>query len=599
MRCSLSKIPVFARGYAHFKSAVKYAKDVCAGKIVVSESPLLACQKFLSDLEKSKDKSFPFYFDKVEAERVCCFAETLQHVKGKWASAHIESRFFKAEPWQLFILCCVFGWKKRSNGKRRYSEVYIEVPRKNGKSFLSAAIGLYMFLCDHESGAEVYCGATSFDQALHVFNPASQMIERNTALKKKYRIRVMKRSMSLPDGSVFMPIIAKPKDGASPHCSILDEYHEHPTDALYQSQITGIGARDQPIILIITTAGKDIQSPCHEQHDRVLKNQQTKDGELVDEGLFGIIYSIDKDDDPYKIESLIKANPNYGVSVDRDFLERQMTNAIKYVNLRSDYLTKHLDVWVSQKSAYFDILAWQELGNEDLDIRDFETECDCFIAVDMSARFDLTVITTTFVRREKDGLKHLYVFQDSYLPEETVEDVSNPNYKRYQTMMRMDNRNTLSGKLLTITPGAEIDSDFIYAEIEEKIRRYNRLQEVIFDPWESRPIISKLSKNFPKLTILEMQQNTKNLSAGMKEVTGAIMSRRIHHDGNGILTWNMQNVESKTDNNGNEFPTNSNPKINKKDGAVTLIMTANRTENYEPKTSSSELILRGGGFRFF
>lgn len=592
----ISKTPLFARGFKHSRGAVKYAKDVVSGKIPVSESPRLACKKFLEDLERAKSADFPYEWDKVEVERVCCFAECLQHVKGKWASARMEQRFFKTEPWQKFVFGCIFGWKNKKTGLRRYREVYIEIPRKNGKSFLAAVVGLYMFLCDHESGSEVYCGATSLDQAMKVFNPAAQMLQRSEALRKKYGVRIKKRFMELADGSVFCPIVAKPRDGDSPHCSILDEYHEHPTDALYHAQATGQGAREQPIIMVITTAGKNIQSPCYELHDRVMKNQ-TGPEDVMDQSLLGLIYTIDKDDDPFCIESLVKANPNFGVSIEPDYLLRQMNNAVRYVNQRADYLTKHLDFWVSQKNAYFDILAWQELANSQLRIADF-VDCDCFIAVDMSARYDLTVITTGFIRREGDGLKHLYVFQDSYLPQETVEDASNPNFKRYQTMSMIENPNTLSGKLLTVTPGAEIDSHYIFEELNSKIKAYTRVQEVIFDPWEARPIINELAKTYPRLTVLEMTQNTKNLNAGMKELTGAIMSRRIHHDGNAMLTWNMQNVESQTDKNGNDFPTNPNPKVNKKDGAVTLMMVANRTENYEPRTSTAELIKTGRGFRF-
>lgn len=591
-----SKIPVFARGFKHSQGAVRYAKNVNSGKIAACESVRLACKKFLDDLERSKSDDFPYYWDKVEVERVCCFAESLKHVKGKWASQSYEQRFFVTEPWQKFIFGNIFGWKRKSDNKRRYRESYIEVPRKNGKSFFASVIGLYMFVCDHEVGAEVYCGATSLNQAKLVFKPASLMVQGNPFLRQKYKIDVKKTSLSTPDGSIFEPIVGKPKDGASPHCSILDEYHQHPNDELYAAQATGQGARSQPLILVITTAGKDIQSPCHDLHERVIKNQ-TGTEDMMDQSLFGIIYTIDKDDDPFTLESLIKANPNFGVSVDKDYLERQLDNAKKNVSMRSDFLTKHLDFWVAQRDAYFDILAWQELANPDLRIETFRT-CDCFIAIDMSARFDLTTITTVFVRKEDDNLKHLYVFQDTYLPQYTTEDSSNLNYKRYRTMSMIDNPNTLSGKLLTVTPGAEIDSEYIYDELCLKIEAYPNLQEVIFDPWEARQIITMLSKRYKRLKIVEMPQNTKNLSPGMKELSGAIMSKRVHHDGNAILTWNMQNVESKTDHNGNEFPTNHNKAVNKKDGAVTLIMIANRTENYEPRHSLSNRIKDGKGFRF-
>ena len=597
MKCRYDKTPSYAKGYKCTKSAVSYSQDIVSCVIPANRFIQTACKRFLEELEKSKEPDYPYYFDKVAAEKVCAFAETLPHVKGQWARGSLAERHFVTEKWQRFILGNLFGWKRKKDNRRRFKEAYIEVPRKNGKSFLAAVIGLYMLLCDNEPGAEVYCGATTEKQAYEVFKPALQMVRANKPLRDRYHITVKAKSIELPDGSVFEPIIGTPKDGASPHCSILDEYHEHQTDGLYAAQDTGQASRPNSLLTVITTAGKNIASPCHDLHDRAIKNLEDYT-DLHDDALFAAIYGIDPEDDPYTVESLIKANPNYGVSIDLDYIQRRLNDAVKNVAKRNDFLTKHLNVWVSQKAAYFDILKWQELKDPNLDIEEF-TNCDCFMSVDMSAKYDLTVITTLFLRIESDRLKHLYVFQDTYLPEGTLEDTENPNYKRYQTYAETDSKNTLSGKLLTVTPGAEIDTDFIQMEIETKIKKYNALQELVFDAWQARPLINSLSKKFPKLPIVDMQMTAKNLSPGMKEISGAMMSDRIHHDGNGILTWNMQNVESKTDKNDNEFPTNQNPKLNKKDGAVTLIMCASRSENYQPKVNMSRLIMNGGGFRMF
>lgn len=589
-------VPVYAKGFRNYKSALNYATDVIAWKITVCKNVYLVCKQFIDELSREQDKDFPFYFDKISAERICAFASTQQHVKGKWASKPLKDRYVKLEPWQQFLFCCVFGWKKKSTKKRRYKEAYVEVPRKNGKSFISAVIGNYMFLCDGEAGAEVFCMATSLHQADEVFKPAKLMLTRNEKLMSKYRVDVKTRKMELNDGSKFEPIVAKPKDGTSPHCAIIDEYHEHKTDALYQSQMTGLGGRDQPLVLVITTAGKDITSPCHELHDRVI-NEIKLPWDMQDHSLFGLIYSIDEEDDPYTIESLQKANPNYGVSVNDDYLSRQLDTAKKYVALRSDYLTKNLNVWVAQSYAYFDMLTWGELAKPELDINDFKNDIG-FLAVDMSAKFDLTVITVCFVRKEADDQKHLYVFQNTYLPEFTVYDTDNPNYRKYQVMLGTDNKNTTSGKLLTVVPGAETDTDYIYAEICILLNKYNNIRECIFDPWQAVSLMVRLKKDRPRMSVVEMGQTAKNLSPGMKEITGAMLNKRIHHDGNEILAWNMQNVESKTDKNGNEFPQNSNPKVNKKDGAVTLIMCASRISMFDPKPRIADMIKSGGGVRF-
>ena len=583
------KIPLYAKGFKYFKSAVKYAKDVCEGKIIVSESPRLECKRFLTELELQKDKNYPYYFDKVAGEKICSFLETLQHVKGKWARGDIQSRYLHLEPWQCFICVNIFGWKKRIDDLRRYMLAYLELPRKQGKSFFSAGFGLYMFAVDGEAGAEVYCGATSLDQAMHVFKPASLMVERNEFFKKKYKVNVKKEFMDLPDGSIFKPIVGSAHDGSSPHCAILDEVHEHPNDELFQSQITGLGSRDQPLVLLITTAGKNIESFCKEQHDYVFKNQQT---ELKNQDLttFGMIYTIDKDDDPFTLEALKKANPNYGVSCKEDYLLRQLDIAKRSPKDRADYLTKNLNVWLNAKSAFFDMQQWNECADETLNIDDFIND-DLFLSFDLSAKYDMTTIILNFVRKI-NGYKHSYIFMYAYLPTDTIEDVTNFNYKLYQKYVQMQSHNCPYGTLLTPIAGSEVDTDYLYEELVMIIKKFKRVKEIAYDPWRTPSVMNKLAKNFGFLRdrIVEMTQNTKNLNAGMKEAQSAIVSKRIHHDGNPILAWHVSNVISKEDNKGNDFPTKAN-KNAKIDGAVCMIMTQNRVELYNPTHSLTDRIL--------
>lgn len=588
-RLKNSEIPLYAKGFSHFKKAVKYAKDVVSGKIPASESPRLECERFLNELILSEEKEYPYYFDKVAGEKICCFMETLQHVKGKWARGEEQNRYLKLEPWQCFICVNIFGWKKKADGLRRYVLVYLELPRKQGKSFFSAGFGLYMFAVDGEAGAEVYCGATSLDQAMHVFKPACLMVEKNPFFKKKYKVTVKKEFMELPDGSIFKPIIGTAKDGSSPHCAILDEVHEHPNDELYQSQITGLGSRDQPLVILITTAGKDIESFCKEQHDYVFKNQQVpiKEQDLT---TFGMIYSIDKDDDPYTLESLIKANPNYGVSLKEDYLKRQLAIAKRSPKDRADFLTKNLNVWLNAKQAFFDMTQWNDCRDETLDIEDFIND-DLFIAFDMSAKYDLTTITLTFVRRI-NGYKHSFVFIYTYLPTDTIEDISNFNYKLYQKYVQIQSKNCPYGTLITPIAGSEIDTDYLYEELVMIINKFKKIKEIVYDPWRTPSVMNRLAKNYAFLRdrIIEMTQNTKNLNAGMKEMQSAIISKRLHHDGNPILAWCVSNVISKEDNKGNDFPTKAN-KNAKIDGAVCEIMAQNRIELYNPVKTLTERIL--------
>ncbi|WP_227671289.1 terminase large subunit domain-containing protein [Klebsiella variicola] len=224
--------------YPNVNAANQYARDIVGGKILACQLTILACQRHLDDLERAKDPHWPYRFDKNKAERFLRFAQKMPHTSGEWARRKLRIEF---EAWQKFALGVPFGWVHKKTGLRRFSEIYIEVPRKNGKSAIAAAVGNYMFCADGEHGAEVYCGATTEKQAWKVFSPALQMVKKLPALRQKFSIKPWAKKMTRPDGSVFAPVIGDPGDGDSPSCAIIDEYHEHTTDALYTTMTTGNG----------------------------------------------------------------------------------------------------------------------------------------------------------------------------------------------------------------------------------------------------------------------------------------------------------------------------------------------------------------------
>ena len=211
----------------------------------------------------------------------------MPHVKGEWARKRMT---LKLEPWQKFILSTLFGWKRAKDGLRRFREAYIEVPRKNGKSCFVAPMGLYMLVADGEEGAEVYSGATTEKQAWEVYGPARIMAKRAEGFMEHYGVDVRAKNMNLiGSASRFEPLIGDPGDGASPHCAIVDEYHEHDSPRLYDTMITGMGARRQPLIIVITTAGFNLGGPCY---DMRLRAGKVLDRTLQDEELFAIVYTI-------------------------------------------------------------------------------------------------------------------------------------------------------------------------------------------------------------------------------------------------------------------------------------------------------------------
>ena len=253
---------------------------------------------------------------------------------------------------------------------------YWEIPRKNGKSILAAGIGLYMLTADGEFGAEVYAGATTEKQAWEVFKPAKLMMQRSEKFAARLGVEVTAKVLLRPgDGGKFEPIIGNPGDGASPSCAIVDEYHEHPTPALLDTMETGIMAREQPLILIITTAGQNTASPCYDKRDEAIKVLERT---TEDEHLFACIFGIDPGDDWADPKSLIKANPNYGVSVDADILQAQQRTAMLNPLQQNKFKTKHLNVWTSVMAGVMNMQQWELCKDTDLD--------DCLLYTSPSPR---------------------------------------------------------------------------------------------------------------------------------------------------------------------------------------------------------------------
>lgn len=545
------------------KKAIKYAKDVIAGKIPACRFIVKNCQQFIDDLEKQSAVKFPYYFDEVKAEKACKFIQYLPHTKGEWAS---KRQNITLEPWQLFIIANTFGWLRKSDNLRRYREVYVEVPRKNGKSAISAGVGLYMFCMDNEFGAEVYSGATTEKQAWEVFRPARLMCKKTDLLCSTFGIEVNASNLNRPtDGSRFEPLIGSPGDGASPSCAIVDEYHEHKNDELYTTMLTGMGARKQPLMFIITTAGYNIEGPCYDKRREVIEKLS---GAIPNDELFGVIYTIDEDDDWTDESVLRKANPNFDVSVYGDYLISQQNKAINNARLTNTFKTKHLNVWVSAKESYFNMVSWENCKDETLSLEDFQGD-DVVLGLDMARKLDMNSLVKVFAR-VIDGKRHYYcIAPEFFVPEDTIYNTDTALKRVVDKYQKWVN----SGHL-TATDGAEVD----YREIEEVIKDTNqehRISCVAIDPHGAIAISHNLADE--GLNPITITQNYTNLSDPMKELEAAIESGRFHHDGNPIMTWCIGNVVGKTVPGNDDVvrPIKEIPE-NKIDGAVALMMAIGR-----------------------
>jgi len=543
--------------------AQKFARDVVRGKVPCCRYVKLACQRHLDDLEKSRGRDFPYRFDAVKAEKKLRFIEVLPHTKGEWAQKHQR---VKLEPWQCFGIAVTFGWVRKKNGLRRFRESYWEVPRKNGKSVIAAGVGLGMFCADGEFGAEVYSGATTEKQAWEIFRPARLMVNRTPELKDLLGIEVNAANMNRPeDGSRFEPIIGNPGDGASPSCALVDEYHEHDADDLYVTMQTGMGARRQPLMFIITTAGYNIAGPCYDKRTEVI---EMLEGLVPNDELFGWIWTIDKDDDWTDSLVLAKANPNIGVSVYEDYLAAQQEQAIRRARFTGPFMTKHLNVWTAAKVGFINMAKFMAAPCQDTSLSlDQFKGWDCVLGFDLAAKVDLTAMVKLFYR-DIDGWRHYYCVAPTFwVPEETVQGTENRRVAdRYQTWVA-------SGHLIQ-TDGAEIDYRDILAEALE-VNELAPVESCPIDPHGAANLSHQLDdEGLNPITVI---QNYTNMSDPMKELEAAVLSGRFHHDGHPIMTWCVGNlIAKKMPGSDDVMRPIKQGDDNKIDGAVALIMAIGR-----------------------
>lgn len=522
--------------HRHIQDINDYILDVLDGTVPVCEYVKLAAQRHLDDLKRSEDRDYPFEFSHDACIAFLNFCELHYHVKGPWAGTKI-----RLEPWQKFVFGVPFGWLYKKTGLRRFREIYAEICRKNSKSTAAALVGLYMGAEDCTGAPEIYSGATTEKQAKEVFEPAWKMAYKNEDFQRYYKINLTGTSKNptgiyfLKNGGKFVPIIGNPGDGPSPSCSITDEYHEHPTNAQYNSMVTGMGSREQPLRLIITTAGEDTSRPCYEKRSDCIKMLQNV---LPNDELWAVIYTIDEKDNWEDFGVWKKANPNMGVSVFTDFLEARHKEALTKKERQSIIKCKHLNIWSSLGGgkAFVNMPDWNKLADKSLNIDDFEDQ-ECAMGVDLASKIDMAACVKVFRRDGK-----YYVFPKCYLPEKTVERSENEHYRRWAGQ----------GHLI-VTPGARIDFEYIEDDIRADIVRY-QLRGLGYDPQESNYLINNLTRENDNITCVEIGQNASILNGPMKEFEALVESGGIVHDGNPVLSWMVSNVIKKQSRNKKYYP---------------------------------------------
>jgi phage terminase large subunit-like protein len=537
----------------------QYPRDVLDGKILVNKWIRLACERHFSDLANAKELGF--YFDYEEAEFVFDFFGLLNLWEGEWAGEP-----FILEPWQKFMIGSLFGWKQLKDGFRRFRTVYWEVARKNAKSTTAAGIGIAMLVVDGEPGAQIYSAATKRDQAKIIFDSAKNMVEASPSLRG--RVEVLRNNMNvLKTNSRFQPLSADAKkmDGFSTSCALVDELHAHPNRRMYDVIETSTGARRQPMMVNVTTAGYDRFSICYEMHGYA---KQILEGVIQDESFLALIYALDEKDDKNKTPAddwrdetkWIKANPNLGVSCKLDDLRRKCNKAEQLPSAQNAFRNLHCNEWTEQSERWLDIAVWDENGEE------FDPDVllgrECYAGLDLAKTTDLTALALLFPPEEYETSWKVLI--KYWIPNDNIRARVEKDKVPYDVWRDQ--------KLIQTTEGNVTDYKFIFSDTMEWCEKYN-VKELAFDRMFANEITQKLQEE--GVEVVPFGQGFLSMAAPCEELERMLLGKLLNHNNHPVLRWNASNVAIKKDPAGNKKP-DKEKSTEKIDGIVALLMAIGR-----------------------
>lgn len=496
-----------------------------------------------------------YHFDKPLADRAeRFFASILRHTSGQWAG-----KPFALEKWQRQIVRDIVGWR-RADGTRKYRMVYLEVPRKNGKTAMGAGLALLFLTLMGEQRGEIYSCAADTDQAAICFDTAKSMTLANSKLASG--ITAFRRSLYFAKTSSNYRILsadAHTKHGYGPSVVLFDELHAQPNRDLWDVMLSGMGARKEPLTIVMTTAGYDTNSICYEQHEYARK---VLDGIIQDETFYPVIYAADPEDDWTSPKVWKKANPNYGVTVSADFLAQECKRAQETPAYENTFRRLYLNQWTQQESRWMPMEKWLACHCEDWPALDRRS---CYAGLDLSTRYDLTALVLVFPPLKEDD--PYFVEPHFWIPRSQMMERIRRDRVPYDAWER-------SG-FVHVTEGDIVDYAFVKATVESLGKKY-RIEEIAFDRWGAAGLSTTLQDS--GFALVEFGQGFSSMSAPMKDMMGLVISGKIAHDNNPVLNWNMDAVVAKTDPAGNIKPVKPDraKSANRIDGVVALIMGLDR-----------------------
>jgi phage terminase large subunit-like protein len=511
--------------------AERYIDGVLSGAIAVSKKTRLTFERHRNDLLVAPERGW--YFDRRAAERVFDFCSLLKHSPDKRSWTR-----FEPEPWQAAIIYIVFGWKKR-DGTRRFNYVYIEIPKKNGKTTFAAVFANYLLFFDGEEEAEVYCAATVEKQAHICFDKAKRMIEKSPELAK--RARALTNNVSvLSTGSKMEPLgrDSESMEGINPHAAVIDEYHVFTwkNNIVFENIQSATVNRRQPLVVIITTSGRDKDLPCFEYRALCL---DILSGEKVQDDTFAIIYTLDDDDDWKDPAVWRKANPNWGVSVLPERFEDEFKGALNSRSKEVAFKTKNLNLWVDAPTVWMPDELWMACSHG-LSLADLNGLV-CYGGLDLASHVDIISLALFFPEVKGHPALRFYF----WIPESKVKEKED----------RVDYALWARQGFVTIMPGGIIDTDQVCGDILKIMQEY-RMEGLAYDPYMAHHgVVQGIQKGgFPVDRMDPYIQSIKNMSAPSKEFERMVASGMLEHFNNPVARWMLKNVMLIVDTNENIKP---------------------------------------------
>lgn len=513
-------------------------------------------------------------FDPERVDKVLRAFGLLRHTKGKWAGKPL-----KPDPWQVaYVLAPVFGWVRFDEDADRWvrviRELYVDMPRKNGKSTTLGGIAIYMTAADGENGAEVIAAATTTAQAGFVFAPIKAMCDKAPALKghlKAYATKVVHPATA----SYFQAIssVADAQHGANIHCAVIDELHVHKDAAMVETLETGTGSRDQPLVATITTADDGRPGTIYSRKRNRI--EQLANRVLRDETTYGVVFAAEKTDDPFAEETWRKANPGFGVSPTRSYLAKEAARAQTSPADLAKFLRLHLGIRTKQETKYLTLPAWD--ASAGMVVEDKLDGRACHGGLDLASVSDLTALCWDF---PGEGDRHELLWR-FWLPEDRLEDLDRRTAGEASVWVR-------EGRL-SATPGNVIDNDFIVTQVLRDAERFD-VQTLGYDRWGATDVVRRIGDK--GVTCVPVGQGFATMSAPLKEILRLVLSKRYTHGGDPVMRWMVDNLAVAMDPSGNVKPDKSKAteKIDGVSAAVTAMSECMGAQAAEEEVDSSVFV---------